>query len=93
MADNFDSGVTMLKPATNNPATRPALTDALVASVKAKACLLYTSPSAKQVAAMEEQLPSPPDGTRVTLRIRFVQVMILDRDGLLHSDTAFGSDE
>lgn len=50
-------------------------------------------PSAKQVAAMEEQLPSPPDGTRVTLRIRFVQVMILDRDGLLHSDTAFGSDE
>lgn len=42
MADNFDSGVTMLKPATNNPATRPALTDALVASVKAKATSTLT---------------------------------------------------
>ncbi len=35
MAD-FDSGVTMLKPAANNPATRPALTDALVATVNEK---------------------------------------------------------
>lgn len=42
MADHFDSGVTMLKPATNNPATRPALTDALVASVKAKATSTLT---------------------------------------------------
>lgn len=50
-------------------------------------------PSATQVAAMEAQLPSSPDGTGVTLRIRFVQVMIIDRDGLLHSDTTFGSDE
>lgn len=32
----FDSGVTMLKPAANNPATRPALTDALIASVNEK---------------------------------------------------------
>ncbi|MBK8164002.1 MAG: TIGR00341 family protein [Gammaproteobacteria bacterium] len=50
-------------------------------------------PSAAQVAAMEDQLPSSPDGTAVTLRIRYVQVMIIDRDGLLYSDIAFGSDE
>ena len=36
MSADFDAGVTMLKPAANNPATRPALTDALVASVNAK---------------------------------------------------------
>ena len=42
MADNFDSGVTMLKPATINPATRPALTDARGASVKAKATSTLT---------------------------------------------------
>lgn len=35
MAD-FDSGVTMLKPAANNPATRPSLTETLIASVNAK---------------------------------------------------------
>jgi uncharacterized hydrophobic protein (TIGR00271 family) len=50
-------------------------------------------PSAAQLAAMEDQLPSTPDGTSVTLRIRFVQVMIIDRDGLLHSDAEFGDDE
>ncbi|MDZ7654134.1 MAG: TIGR00341 family protein [Burkholderiaceae bacterium] len=50
-------------------------------------------PSATQVAALEDRLPTPPDGTTVTLRIRFVQVMIIDRDGLFHSDTAFGTDE
>lgn len=50
-------------------------------------------PSATQVAAMEDQLPSSPDGTRVTLRIRFVQLTIINRDGLLHSDVEFGSDE
>lgn len=37
MTNHFDSGVTMLKPAANNPATRPSLTDALVVSVNAKA--------------------------------------------------------
>ncbi|HQO16935.1 MAG TPA: phosphoadenylyl-sulfate reductase [Methylotenera sp.] len=37
MTDHFDSGVTMLKPAANNPATRPSLTDALIVSVNAKA--------------------------------------------------------
>lgn len=50
-------------------------------------------PSATQVAALEDQLPSSPDGTTVTLRIRFVQVMIIDRDGPLHSDISFGNDE
>jgi uncharacterized hydrophobic protein (TIGR00271 family) len=50
-------------------------------------------PSATQVAAMEDRLPSPPDGTTVSLRIRFVQLMIIDRDGQMHSDLKFGSDE
>jgi uncharacterized hydrophobic protein (TIGR00271 family) len=50
-------------------------------------------PSATQVAAMEDELPSPPDGTTVALRIRFIEVVIVDRRGLLHSDVAFGSDE
>lgn len=50
-------------------------------------------PSAAQVAAMENRLPSPPDGTTVTLRIRFVQLIIIDRNGLLHSDVEFGNDE
>jgi uncharacterized hydrophobic protein (TIGR00271 family) len=50
-------------------------------------------PSATQVAALESRLPSPPDGTTATLRIRFVQLIIIDRSGLLHSDVEFGSDE
>jgi len=50
-------------------------------------------PSAKQVAAMEDRLPPSPDGTAVTLRIRFVPVMVIDRDGPLPSDVGFGSDE
>lgn len=50
-------------------------------------------PSAKQVATMEAQLPSPPDGTSVALRIRFVQVMIISRDGPLHADMGFGNDQ
>lgn len=50
-------------------------------------------PSATQVAAIEDQLPSPPDGTSVALRIRFVHLMIIDRDGQVDSDLKFGSDE
>lgn len=50
-------------------------------------------PSATQVAAMEDQLPSPPDGTSVALRIRFVPLIIIDRDGQMHADQKFGSDE
>ncbi len=50
-------------------------------------------PTKEQVATMENLLPAPPDGTPVTLRIRFVSLMIIDRDGLLNSDAEFGSDE
>ncbi len=50
-------------------------------------------PSAIQVAALEDKLPFSPDGTTVTLRIRFVQVMIIGRDGQLHSDKIFGNGE
>ena len=50
-------------------------------------------PSAAQVAAMETRLPSPPDGTKVELRIRFVQTTIINRDGLLYTDVEFGPNE
>lgn len=50
-------------------------------------------PSATQVAAMEDRLPPSPDGAHVTLRIRFVQLMIIDRGGLLNSDARFGGDD
>lgn len=47
-------------------------------------------PSSSQVAAMEAQLPSPPDGTRIELRIRFVETNIITRDGPLYQDAGFG---
>jgi uncharacterized hydrophobic protein (TIGR00271 family) len=50
-------------------------------------------PSASQVAAMEAQLPSPPNGTPVELRIRFVQTTIINRNGPLYTDVNFGSNE
>ena len=50
-------------------------------------------PSAAQVAAMETKLPSPPDGTEVELRIRFVQTEIINRDGPLYEDNGFGTSE
>ena len=50
-------------------------------------------PSGLQVAALEDDLPSPPDGTRVALRIRFVELMIIDRDGQRDTDVLFGSDD
>jgi uncharacterized hydrophobic protein (TIGR00271 family) len=50
-------------------------------------------PSATQVAALEKELPSPPDGTSVVLRIRFVDLLIINRDGRMDSDVVFGSDE
>jgi uncharacterized hydrophobic protein (TIGR00271 family) len=49
------------------------------------------SPSAAQVAAMEAQLPSPPDGTIVELRVRFVQTTIINRNGPLYEDIEFGT--
>jgi uncharacterized hydrophobic protein (TIGR00271 family) len=50
-------------------------------------------PSGTQVAALENDLPSPPDGTSVALRIRFVELVIIDRDGRRDTDVLFGSDE
>ncbi len=50
-------------------------------------------PSAAQVAAMEAQLPPPFDGTTLELRIRFVQTMIINRDGLLYTDIEFEVNE
>jgi len=50
-------------------------------------------PSAAQVAAVEAKLPPPPDGTVVELRIRFVQTMIINRDGPLYTDVEFGTSE
>jgi hypothetical protein len=42
---------------------------------------------------MEEQLPVPPDGRPVALRIRFVHLQIVDRHGLLTTDAEFGYEE
>ena len=50
-------------------------------------------PSAAQVAAMEAKLPSPPDGTPVELRVRFVPTMIFNRNGPFYQDQEFGSSE
>jgi len=50
-------------------------------------------PSAAQVAVMETKLPSPPDGTEVELRVRFVQTEIISRDGLLYEDNGFETSE
>jgi len=51
------------------------------------------SPSATQVAAMETKLPSPPDGTKMELRVRFVQSMIINRDGRMFTDVEFDTSE
>lgn len=50
-------------------------------------------PSPVQVAAMEAELPSPPDDTELELRIRFVQTEIINRDGPLYEDNGFGTSE
>lgn len=50
-------------------------------------------PSPADVAAMEEQLPNPPDSHPVALRIRFVALQIIDRNGPIHSDAQFGDKE
>ena len=46
-------------------------------------------PSGFQVAAMEAHLPSPPDGTALELRIRFVETIIINRNGELYKDAGF----
>jgi uncharacterized hydrophobic protein (TIGR00271 family) len=46
-------------------------------------------PSAEQVAAMEAKLPVHPKGHPLELRIRFIQTMIISRDGQLLKDSKF----
>jgi uncharacterized hydrophobic protein (TIGR00271 family) len=46
-------------------------------------------PSAKQVGIMENNLPAPPDGTKIELRIRFIETSIITENGLLYSDVKF----
>jgi uncharacterized hydrophobic protein (TIGR00271 family) len=46
-------------------------------------------PSAEQVAAMEAKLPAHPKGYPLELRIRFIQTMIISRDGQLLKDSKF----
>ncbi len=50
-------------------------------------------PSAALIASMETKLPSPPDGTIVELRIRFVQTIIINRDGQIFTDAGIGTIE
>jgi hypothetical protein len=51
------------------------------------------APSAAQVAAMEATLPAPPDQTTVELRVRYVVTSIINRNGLLYTDAAFGTSQ
>ncbi|OPY18004.1 MAG: hypothetical protein A4E24_02032 [Methanomethylovorans sp. PtaU1.Bin093] len=46
-------------------------------------------PSAEQVGIIEDSLPAPPDGNRIELRIRFVQMDTINRNGLVYADTNF----
>ncbi|MEA5391285.1 DUF389 domain-containing protein [Cyanobium gracile UHCC 0139] len=50
-------------------------------------------PTAAQVAAMEDRAPPAPNGSRVSLRIRFVPLVIIGRDGPINADLDFGSEE
>jgi uncharacterized hydrophobic protein (TIGR00271 family) len=46
-------------------------------------------PSAAQIVAMEAKLPDHPKGYPLELRLRFVQTLIINRDGPLLKDSAF----
>jgi uncharacterized hydrophobic protein (TIGR00271 family) len=50
-------------------------------------------PSAEQVRALEADLPVPPDGTAIELRVRYIQTMIINRDGPIYTDGDFGTYE
>jgi uncharacterized hydrophobic protein (TIGR00271 family) len=50
-------------------------------------------PTAQEVAALESKLPLPPYGTSIELRIRFVETVIVNRYGLLYTDSGFGDAE
>lgn len=51
----------------------------------------HNPPSAEQVGIMENSLPAPPDGTKIELRIRFVETTIITKNGLLYSDVNFST--
>lgn len=46
-------------------------------------------PSAAQVAEIESQLPPTPDGTKTELRIRFVETIVMNRDGRMFQGEGF----
>jgi len=50
-------------------------------------------PTPQQVADLESKLPATPDGTAIELRIRFSEIVIVNRNGLLFTDSYFGSGE
>ncbi len=50
-------------------------------------------PSADDVRSMENKLPSPPDGTSLELRVRFVKTIVITRDGHMYDDIKFGEKE
>lgn len=43
-------------------------------------------PSTIQIAAMEARLPLPPNGSPLELRIRYIQTLILNRNGQMYTD-------
>jgi len=50
-------------------------------------------PSADDVRSMERKLPSPPDGTSLELRVRFVKTVVITRDGHIFEDVKLGTEE
>lgn len=50
-------------------------------------------PSAEQVGIIEDSLPTPADGNRIELRIRFIQMQTIGRNGLVYSDANFTTTE
>jgi uncharacterized hydrophobic protein (TIGR00271 family) len=50
-------------------------------------------PSADDVRSIEDKLPSPPDGTEIELRVRFVKTIVITRDGHVYDDIKFGEKE
>jgi len=52
-----------------------------------------TAPTPEDVAAMEKKLPAPADGSRLELRLRFVQTTIMNRDGVLYETGSDGLDD
>lgn len=51
------------------------------------------APTAAQIAAMESELPPPPDGSAIELRVRFVETRVFDRNGQLYKDDGFRGTE